>query len=149
MVILVREGKSLKVLPLQPIAAPFCMGISVSGLFLKSPLIVAQCSPLLRCNFCRGAYLIPQTSCLCSPMQPNASHSFIVILFSEGNYSKFLPLQPIAAHSYMEILVREGNSSKILPLQPIAAHSYLAILVGEVFLQKSSHCSPLQPTLSW
>ena len=42
-----------------------------------------------------------------------------------------------------------GNSSKVLPLLPIAAHSYMAISVmGGVNPEKSSHCSPLQPTLT-
>ena len=49
----------------------------------------------------------------------------------------------------MAISVRGGVSSwKVIPLQPIAAHSYMAILVRKVIPEKSSHCRPLQPTLT-
>ena len=66
-----------------------------------------------------------------------------------------LPLQPIAAHSYIAILIKGNNSSKILLFQPIAARSCLATLItgggGGVIpqiSQKSSHCSPMQTTLT-
>ena len=42
-----------------------------------------------------------------------------------------------------------GNSWKVLPLQLIAAHSYMAISVRGVIPEKSSHCSPLPPALTW
>ena len=72
----------------------------------------------------------------------------MVVLVREGNSPKKLPLQPNATHSYIAILVSEVNSSKVLPLHPIAAHSYMALLVRWVILQKSSHGSPMQLTLT-
>ena len=145
MAISVKGVNSWNVLTLQPIAAHFYMTISVRGVipekashccplqptltwqfqsageFLKSPPILAHCSPLLHGNFCQGG--------------------------GGGNSSKVLPLQPIAAHSYMAFLVRGvipekcshcsplqptlswqfqsgGNSWKVLPLQPIGGNSW-------------------------
>ena len=115
--------------------------------------------------------VVPEKSSHCSPLQPTLTWQFQ----SGGcNSWKVLPLQPIAAHSNMAISVRGVNSWKVLPLQPIAAHSYMAISVRGGFLKrppiaahcspllhgnfsrgggvipgKSSHCSPLQPTLTW
>ena len=34
-------------------------------------------------------------------------------------------------------------------MQPIAAHSYMTISVMGVIPENSTHCSPLQPTLTW
>ena len=118
----VRGGNSWKVLPLQPIAAHSYMEISVRG-------------------------VIPQKSSHCSRLQPTLTWQFHSGV--GGNSWKRLSLQPIAAHSYIAISVRGGNSWKVLPLQPIAAHSFMAILVRGVIPEKSSHCSPYQPTLIW
>ena len=65
---------------------------------------------------------------------------------SNQGIGKFLKRPPSAAHSYMEILVRGwGQSSKVLPLQPTFTCSFSEWVIP----QKSSHYSPVQPTLTW
>ena len=84
------------------------------------------------------------------PLQPFAANSYNSILF-RGNTSKFFSLQSIAAHSYVAILIR-GNSSKVLPLrklQPSLSKQFFFGGGGGVIPQKSCHCSPLQPTVTW
>ena len=161
-------GNSWKVFPLQPIAAHSYMTISVRGQFLKSPHFAINCSPLLHGNFTQGVIpekfslcspllVIPEKSFHCSPLQLTLTWQFksgaifeksslcnqlqptLTWQFqSGGNSWRVLLLQPIV-----------GNSWKVLPLQPIAAHSYMAISVRGVIPEKASHCSPLQPTLTW
>ena len=57
-------------------------------------------------------------------------------------------MQPIAAHFYMAISVR----GEFLKGPPIAAHCSPLLhdnFSHGVIPEKSSHCSPLQPTLTW
>ena len=124
----------------------------------------SRCSPLqptLTWQF-QSWGVIPEKSSHCSPLlHGNFSHG--------GNSWKVLPLQPTFTWQFQW----GGNSWKVLPLQSIAAHSYMAISVGGwwflkyppnaahcgpllhgnfsegVIPEKSSHCSPLQPTLTW
>ena len=79
----------------------------------------SHCSPLLHGNFSQGVF--PEKSSIAAHCSP----------LLHGNFSQW------------------GNSWKVLPLQPIAAHSYMAISVRGVIPEKSSHCSPLQPNLTW
>ena len=149
--------------PIAALCSPLLHGNLSQGLIFKIPPIAAHCSSLLDGIFSQGVIhwksshcspllqdcfsegVIAQKSSHCSPLQP----TLIRQLQSGDNSCKVLPLQPIAAHSYVTISVTLG---KIPENPPIAAHCS-SVLDGTfsqgVIPEKSSHCNPLQPTLTW
>ena len=136
------------------------------GVIHESLPIATLCSPLLHGDFSQG--VIFEKSSDFSPLQLSLRWHFQ----SGCNSWKVLPLQSIAAHSYMTISVTlvvipesppiaalcspflHGNISQgvIIKIPPIAAHCsplLLGIFNKRIILEKSSQCSPLQPTPTW
>ena len=120
-------------------------GAAVGGFFRKMQL--KTLTFFLGCiGLPRGVKRCKSSGLICPP--PLGSPTLTCQFQWGGNSWKVLPLQPTAAtHTWQ--FQWGGNSCKVLPLQPIAAHSYMAISVRGVIPEKSSHCSPLQPTLTW